>query len=205
MIFEMLRSLLILICFAIGPDLRAQVVGAGYRLNPMDKLSVSIAQDPAPGRPVELSVSPLGDLVVPVSRCCEESVVLSVRGKSVEEVEKELKTRLEADFYQTATVQVRVIDPTRRKGQVLLRGAVRATSVQLDSGKPKTLWEALTEVGTTDFANLKKVKLDRVDANGKSQITTHDIEAVDKGDRTKDIELRDGDRVTVPESLFKLR
>jgi hypothetical protein len=63
----------------------------------------------------------------------------------------------------------------------------------------------LTEVGTTEFANLKKVKLDRVGADGKSQITTHDIDAVDKGDRSKDIELRDGDRVTVPESLFKLR
>jgi protein involved in polysaccharide export with SLBB domain len=201
----MARLLYILICFLGLTADHAQTVGSSYQLNPMDKISVSIAQDPAPGRPVELSVSPLGDLVVPVSRCCEDSIVVSVRGKTVEEVEKDLKKRLEEEFYQTATVQVRVIDPTRRKGQVLLRGAVRATSVQLDSSKAKTLWEALTEVGTTEFANLKKVKLDRVGADGKSQITTHDIDAVDKGDRSKDIELRDGDRVTVPESLFKLR
>jgi protein involved in polysaccharide export with SLBB domain len=201
----MLRFLLILFCLGGFAGPRAQVVSASYQLNPMDKLAVSIAQDPVAGRPIELSVSPLGDLIVPVSRCCEESVVLAVKGKTVEEVEKALKAKLETDFYQTATVQVRVIDPTRRKGQVLLRGAVRATSVQLDSGKPKTLWEALTEVGTSEFANLKKVKLDRVGPDGKSQLTTHDIDAVDKGDRSKDIELRDGDRVTVPESLFKVR
>ena len=201
----MLRFLLILFCLGGLAGSSAQVVSAGYQLNPMDKLAVSIAQDPVAGRPIELSVSPLGDLIVPVSRCCEESVLLAVKGKTVEEVEKALKAKLETDFYQTATVQVRVIDPTRRKGQVLLRGAVRATSVQLDSGKPKTLWEALTEVGTSEFANLKKVKLDRVGPDGKSQLTTHDIDAVDKGDRSKDIELRDGDRVTVPESLFKVR
>ena len=47
---------------------RAQGVAAGYQLSPMDKISIVIAQDPVQGRPIELSVSPLGDLAVPVSR-----------------------------------------------------------------------------------------------------------------------------------------
>lgn len=197
MIFKMRFVLFILLCAGV---VNASGQAAAYQLSPMDKLSVAIAQDPVAGRPVEISVSPLGDLAVPVSRCCEESIVLNVRGKTVEAVEKELKEKLEADFYKTATVQIRVIDPTRRKGQVLLRGAVRATSLQLDPGKPKTLFEALTEVSTTEYANLRKVKLDR---NGK--FTEHDIEAVSKGDRSKDIELQDGDRITVPEKFFNIR
>lgn len=172
-------------------------LAAGYLLNPMDKLSISIAEDPVKGQPIEVSVSPLGDLVVRVSRCCEDAVVVNVRGKTLDQVEKELKEKLEADFYQKATLQLRVVDQTRRRGQVFLRGAVRANSVPIDPGKPLTLWEALNQAGTTEYANFRKVKLDR---NGK--ITEYDIEAVNKGDRSKDVELQDGDRITVAEKRF---
>lgn len=195
----------ILLAWAALVSVQGQSAIASYQLSPMDKLSVTIAQDPIGGRPIEVNVSPLGDLTVPVSRCCEDSVTINVRGKTVEEAEKELKRRLEEEFYETATVQLRVVDPTRRKAQVLLRGAVRGNSVLFDAGKPKTLWEALTEVGTTEYANLKKVKLDRSDGNGANKITFYDIDAVNKGDRTKDVELQDGDRVTVPEKFLNIR
>lgn len=192
-----MRSLLLILIFVVG--VRAQSVAPAYKLSPMDKLSVSISQDPIPGKPVEINVSPLGDLTIPVSRCCEDSLtVTNIAGKTIEDVEKQLKQRLEEEFYEKATVQLRLIDPTRRKGQVLLRGAVRGSMVQLDPGKPKTLFEALTEVGYTEYANLKKVKLDRPGQTVKY----FDIQAVGKGDRTKDVELQDGDRVTVDEKFW---
>lgn len=201
-------AIIILMCVSALLETRAQgaapavaAASASYQLSPMDKVSVSIAQDPVVGRPIEMNVSPLGDLTIPVSRCCEDSVTVNVRGKTVEEAEKEIKQRLEGDYYEKATVTVRVIDPTRRKGQVLLRGAVRQSSISIDPSKPKTLYEALTEAGTTEYANLKKVKLDRVG----SPIKYYDMTAVEKGDRTKDVELQDGDRITVDESFFKLR
>jgi protein involved in polysaccharide export with SLBB domain len=197
----MQKALFILICVGALFSAQAQSGSATYQLSPMDKLSVSISQDPIPGKPVEVSVSPLGDLTVPVSRCCEDSIIINVCGKTVEAAEKEIKERLEADYYEKATVQLRVIDASRRKGQVLLRGAVRQSAIPLDPGKAKTLYEALTEAGTTDYANLKKVKLDRAG----SPIKYYDMTAVEKGDRTKDVELQDGDRVTVDESFFKLR
>jgi protein involved in polysaccharide export with SLBB domain len=194
-------AIYILMCIGAAIGTAAQGVSTNYVLTPMDKLSISIAQDPVVGKPVEISVSPLGDLTIPVSRCCEDAVTVNVRGKTVEEAEQEIKKRLEADYYEKATVQLRVIDPTRRRGQVLFRGAVRQSSIQLDPNKPKTLYEALTEAGTTDYANLKKVKLDRAG----SPIKYYDMTAVEKGDRTKDVELQDGDRITVEESFFKLR
>jgi protein involved in polysaccharide export with SLBB domain len=172
-----------------------------YQLSPMDKLTVSVSQDPAAGKPIEISVSPLGDLTIPISRCCEDAVTVSVRGKTVEQAEKEIKERLESEFYQTATVQLRLIDPTRRRGQVLFTGAVRQNAIQLDPGKPKTLYEAFTEAGPTDYANWKKVKVDRAG----SPIKTYDMAAVKEGKREKDVELQDGDRIIVEESFFKLR
>src|SRR5437773_8442634 len=105
MSFKMRWAVFILICLCDLTTARAQGVAADYKLSPMDKLSISVAQDPVTGKPVEISVSPLGDLTVPVSRCCEDSITIRVAGKTVDEAEKELKAKLEADFYQTATVQ----------------------------------------------------------------------------------------------------
>ena len=142
-----------------------------------------------------------------VSRCCETVVSLNVRGKSVGEVERELKAKLEEEYYKKADLQLKLIerDPNRRVGQVWLRGAVKGNIVTLEAGKPKTIWEALTQVGTTEFARLSKVRVDRVDpVTGETQKIFVDIEAVDKGDRAKDLELQDGDRVTVAEKWFNL-
>jgi protein involved in polysaccharide export with SLBB domain len=204
MIFKMRALFSIFICLAMLASARAQTnvanLAAGYQLNPMDKLSISIAEDPVKGEPTEVSVSPLGELVVRVSRCCAGTeVVVYVLGKTLDQVQTELKEKLEAEFYQKATIEVRLKDQTRRKGQVFLRGAVRANTVPIDPGKPLTLWEALNQAGTTEYANFRKIKLDR---GGK--ITDHDIEAVNKGDRSKDVELQDGDRITVPEKRFNL-
>jgi protein involved in polysaccharide export with SLBB domain len=178
-----------------------------YKLAPLDKLTVNIEQDPISGRPVEVGVSSLYNVDVPVSRCCETMISLNVKGKTMREVESELKTKLEQDYYTTANVQLRLVDRERtiRVGQVWLRGAVRGNIVQLEAGKKKTVWEALTQVGTTEFARLSRVRVDRVDpATGETKKIFVDVEAVDKGDRSKDIELQDGDRITVTEKWFNL-
>ncbi len=176
-----------------------------YQLAPLDKLTISVDQDPVPGRPVEVLVSSLYNLEVPVSRCCESTITINVKGKTLADAQAELKTKLETDFYKIATISLKLVDRDRnqRIGQVWLRGAVKGNIVQLETGKRKTLWEALTQVGTTEFARLSKVRVDRVDpVSGETQKIFVDIEAVDKGDRSKDLELQDGDRITVGEKWF---
>jgi protein involved in polysaccharide export with SLBB domain len=176
-----------------------------YQLAPLDKLTVSIEQDPVLGRPIEISVSSLFNLEVPVSRCCETTISMNVKGKTLANVQAELKTKLEQDFYKVANVQLKLVDRERttRLGQVWLRGAVKGNIIQIEAGKRKTLWEALTQVGTTEFAKLSKVRVDRVDpVTGETRKIFVDIEAVDKGDRAKDLELQDGDRITVAEKWF---
>ena len=189
------------------PLLRGQVAPENHEFAPLDKLTVSIEQDPIPGRPVEVLVSSLYHLEIPVSRCCEATISVNVKGKTLAEVQSELKTKLEQDFYKVANVSLKLVDRDRnqRVGQVWLRGAVKGNIVQLEAGKRKTLWEALTQVGTTEFAKLSKVRVDRVDpVTGETKKIFVDIEAVDKGDRAKDLELQDGDRVTVAEKWFNL-
>jgi protein involved in polysaccharide export with SLBB domain len=193
--------------FASTLLIQAQVAPETHPLAPLDKLTVSIEQDPVPGRPVEVLVSSLYNLEIPVSRCCENTISINVKGKTLGEVQSELKTKLEQDFYKVASVSLKLIDRDRnqRVGQVWLRGAVKGNIVQLEAGKRKTLWEALAQVGTTEFAKLSKVRVDRVDpVSGETKKIFVDIEAVDKGDRAKDLELQDGDRVTVAEKWFNI-
>ena len=201
----MLMRTLLLGGLLLGASLAQPIDPAAYQLNPMDKLTVHVEQDPVPGRPVEVVVSSLFNLEIPVSRCCERTVSINVRGKTVAEVQAELKNKLEDQFYKTATVQLRLIDRdlSRRVGQVWLRGAVRGNVVALEAGKRKTLWEVLTQVGTTEFARLSRVRVERVDpVTGETKAFFVNIEAVNKGDRSQDVELQDGDRITVSEKWF---
>jgi protein involved in polysaccharide export with SLBB domain len=197
----------ILICIlATGLSAFAQADNsAAYQLNPLDKLTVSVEQDPVPGKPVEIVVTSLHNIDVPVSRCCEATLSLNVRGKTLGEVQSELKTKLESQYYKNATVHLKLVDRdlSRRVGQVWLRGAVRANVAPLEAGKRKTLWEVLTQVGTTEFARLSKVRVERMDqATGQTKAFFVNIEAVNKGDRNQDVELQDGDRITVSEKWF---
>jgi protein involved in polysaccharide export with SLBB domain len=202
-----IRTILV-VALAFQAVLRAQSPAdpvAGYQLNPLDKLTVAVEQDPAPGKPVEVAVSSLFNIDVPVSRCCETTISINVRGKTVADVQNELKAKLEEKYYNTATVSLKLVDRdlSRRVGQVWLRGAVRGNVAPLEAGKRKTLWEVLTQVGTTEFARLSKVRVDRLNqATGETKTFNVNIEAVNKGDRSQDLELEDGDRITVSEKWF---
>jgi protein involved in polysaccharide export with SLBB domain len=249
-------------------------------LAPRDKLAISVEQDPVPGPPLEVLVSPEHELEVPVSRCCDSTIKINVRGKKLPEAQTELKKKLEAEFYKTANVSLKLLEqgprqrfiepapqqpvieavpqrrvtasapeqrvvesappapaverapqvieratqvlkrdteiiqrtpqriervPQERVGQVTLSGAVLGKIVRLEPGKPKTLREALSEAGPTEFARLSRVRVDRVDpATGETKKFLIDIEAIEKGDRSKDLQLLDGDRIMVPERWFNL-
>jgi hypothetical protein len=196
------------------PDAANPATGLATRnhiLQPLDKVAFFIEQDPAPvasneRRTLDLAVSAQGQLEVPVSRCCEQALVFDVKGKSIEQAEKEIREGLMADFYKLANVQLRLVDTTKRVGQVWLRGAVKGNTFQLPPGRTFTLWEVLTAVGTQEFANRGSVQLERRNpATGKVEITKVDIEAVDKGKRDLDVELQDGDRIYVKEKWFNLK
>ena len=129
-------------------------------------------------------------------------VTINIRGKNLGQVKEELKRKLEADYYYRATVELFLIDRTKSVGKVIFfgKGGVHGV-VQLLPGRETLLSEAIVHLHPTRFANLKKVKVNRIDP--ETQKTEEIIVNVDavlyKGDRSKDLILQDGDRVEVPD------
>jgi ankyrin repeat protein len=85
-------------------------------------------------------------------------------------------------------------------GQVLVIGkAARGNFIHLMPQKPTTLLRGLYEVGLTEFANTRKIKLSRRDPQTKNlRITEHNLELIKKGE-AEDPVLQDGDQIEVNE------
>jgi protein involved in polysaccharide export with SLBB domain len=174
-----------------------------HPLRPGDKLLYAVREDPVAGAGAEeLVVNALGEATFRVSRGAAAAITLPVAGRTLVQVKAELQTRLLADYYHVATIDLRLKETTQAAGKILFSGAVRANIVPLQPGEQKTLFEALLQVGTTEFANLRKVRLSRVDPRtGAEGAWVFDAEAIRK-DRSRDVLLQDGDRLDVPEKTI---
>lgn len=181
---------------------------AGYEnqvLNPMDKLSFRIQEDPVRGAPEQVSVTALYELHFPISRGAPDLISIQVKGKTLQQVRQELKAALDADYYRNATVDLKLLDRSQKGGQILFYGSVRTYTIPLAPGEQKTLLEGVLQAGPTEWANLKRVELQRIDpGTQKPEIKVIDIEAIKNGDRKNDLLLQDGDRIKIPEVKFKL-
>ena len=178
-----------------------------YRLGPQDKITYRVEEDPIKtGQPEALTVSALGELELPVSRGYDERIIVQANGRNLTEIKAEIKAKLENGYYKQATVHLRLVNQSRRVGQVLFYGKMVRGAIELFPNEPKMLSAAIIQLGYSDFADLKRVKLHRIDpATGTNQTTTVDVKSILKtNDRSKDILLQDGDRVEVLERNFLL-
>jgi protein involved in polysaccharide export with SLBB domain len=169
------------------------------QLGPGDRLQFFVQEDPVKGPgPIELLVSPVGDVSFPVSRNSDILIAINVAGKPIARIKQELKAKLDADYYWDATVFLKVSDQLQRRKQILLSGEVRSNVLSFGAGETVTLFEAIVKAGYTEFANLKKVHLNRFNsATQKTEGRVIDVDAMFKGDRTKDIPLEDGDHIEI--------
>jgi hypothetical protein len=74
-------------------------------------------------------------------------------------------------------------------------------AVAINEGEQLTISEAVLRVGRSEFADLRKVKIHRLDKEtGRDNIIVVDVEKIlKKGDRRDDKVLQAGDRVEVRE------
>jgi protein involved in polysaccharide export with SLBB domain len=178
-------------------------------LMPADKMLFKIEEDPVKvSDPCVVAVPPLGQVHFPVSRGYDELIMLQVKGRTVEEVKKELKAKLEEKFYKTATVNLTLVSTTTLPGKATFFGSIKGF-VTLTPGVPTYLTEAIAERGYTEFANLSKVEIDRVnpDDPDKPKKIYVNVEAIMKnrrGERNNDVVLQDGDRITVKDRWWNL-
>jgi protein involved in polysaccharide export with SLBB domain len=192
----------------VSTNAAASSVEDTYQPVPQDKFDFRIEQDPVKGLEGELlSVSALHDLQVKVSRGSDITISISTRGKTINQIKKEIKQKLDADYYQNATVHLRLRYQNDRPGRVFFTGAVKSLSIPLYPNEQKTVLKAILEVGHDNFANLKKVRLHRLNREtGKTEITTIDVQAMlDGKDRSKDVILQDEDRIEVPDRFFLIQ
>ncbi len=178
--------------------------GLQLRLNPMDTLVYRIEEDPVESKQsTVVGVSAVGDIVFPVSRCCAETITISARGRTLEEVKRDLKTELEAKYYAKATIELELKSHSERPGQILMYGAVRNNQFELAPGERRSILDVVLKSMPTEFANLKKVKLLRYDPVTKTmKERIVNVEKIKKGDIKEDVLLQDGDRLDVTESAF---
>ncbi len=179
--------------------------GESYQPNPQDKFLFRIEEDPNKGSEPEIrNVSALYDIQFNASHGTDTPISLNVRGKTIAEIKKELKAKLDADYYQNATVYLKLFDQFQRPGKVYVTGIMRG-QVTLQPGEQKTVMKAILELGgESEYANFKKVKLFRFNpATNKEDITIIDVGAMLKGGSRKDDKvLQDGDHIEVPEKGF---
>ncbi len=131
--------------------------GDTYVLVTSDKVAYSIKEDPIRATvPDFVLVSSLGQMRFPVSHGFDTYVIVDARDKTIKQVREELKKELDSKYYQNATVTLTLDQKSARSAQVYFTGQVRNGVLTLKEGVPTTLYEALVQVGFTEFANLTK-------------------------------------------------
>jgi len=190
---------------AVAPALQGSDGGSEeirYELRTGDRLRFRIEEDPATGRePLMVAVNSVGEASFPVSRESDIRVTLPVRGKSLKQVREQLSTRLLEEYYNRATVELNLEEKTVTPGKVQFFGEMRGTFPMLPDHPPMYLSEQILQMGIPDYADLRRVKVHRMDPITQTpRIVEVDVKAIIKGgQRAKDILLQDGDRVEVPQ------
>lgn len=180
-------------------------------LKPRDGFRFSIDEDPpvfgANGSlDMGVSISDAGEVMFPVSRSSSIYIKLNVAGKKLAEVRKEVKERLDAEYYKNCTIHLDLVQVNRggnsvdQAARVTFYGEM-AGVVTIAEGESLTISEAVLRVGRSEYADLKKVKIHRLDkATGKDVIFDVNVDKILKsGDRREDKVLQAGDRVEVKE------
>jgi len=178
---------------AVNPD-RALHVG--------DQVSLEIVEDKT--GPIPRLVTATGDIdVPPLGR-------VHVAGRNCSEVEAELKKKLEADYYYTATVHL-AIDSVREEEQILGRvyvaGAVRVPGpVLLDPNTHETVSNIILKAGGfAQFADSKNVRVTRKKKGGDKETFSVNVLGVWKADRrSEDPDVYDGDYIYVAQKTINM-
>ena len=144
---------------------------------------------------LELTVNLDGEILVPLVGW------VKVEEMTTREAEEKIKQLLDKDYIVNPSVSLRIKEASSRA--VVLLGQVKkpGTYEFPPSGK-MTLLEAVAKAeGFTDIANLSKVKIVRAMPDGTQKTLRLNAEKLLSGEEA-DLELQEGDLITVPETVF---
>jgi len=172
----------------------AAAVDPAYVIGPGDAIQIFVWRSPELS--VTVPVRPDGKISTPL---VEDMVAV---GKTPSQLARDIETRL-AEYVRTPQVSVIVTAPANAFNQVKVIGQVKSPkSLAYRTGM--TALDAVLETGgLSEFAAANRAILVRKDEKGKETRRTLRLnDIVKKGRLEGNIELRPGDVLIVPESIF---
>ena len=163
-----------------------------------DRLSFRVMEEG--GEPYLLTLASSGEVDFPfVGR-------VRAAGRTCKAVADDVRSLLEKSFYRKATVSLALeTASTLPMGTYFVTGQVMKQGAQeIPRDREVTVAAAILEAGGfADFADRRRVRLIRPSADGTSKRFTVDVKAVlEHGDSRKNMVVRPGDYIVVPERMF---
>lgn len=185
-------------CCAAAADDRPVAKPAGtavdYILQPLDLLRIVVFQEPDLERQVRISQEYTLNLPLIGS--------VDLKGKSVRQAEEVIRARYDADYLKNPQITITVLEYTPRTVQVL--GAVNQPgAIAFTPEQQMTIMEAIARAGgQARIADIRRVRLTRQMAEGKTEIYTINLDDLMKGTSTEKWPLLKGDVIFVPERIL---
>lgn len=161
-----------------------------YRIGPQDVLEISVFKAPELSKSVQVADNGLINLPL-----LNE---VPAAGKTAQEVERDLATKLGSKYLQKPQVTVYVKEYNSQR--VTVEGAVKKPGVYPIRGRMSLLQLAASAEGTTDLSDQSMVVFRMVD--GKRTGAQFDLAAIRSG-TVADPHLQAGDVIIAPTSAFK--
>ena len=177
-------------------------VDVNHHLTRGDSLGYRVAED-RDDKVWPLIVQDSGDVDVPLLGRVKAA------GKTVSELSGDIKSRLESQYYwpghATVSLGLAQVAP-HANGRVFLTGELTGKgALDLPADGSLTVSQAILQMGgPTKDSNLKRVKVVRKNVNKKGFIEVN-VDAVLRGDASKDVVLQPGDTVDVPMTFIGFR
>ena len=166
-----------------------------YALNPTDVISIEVFGQCPNYCKMNITVPPTGKISYPLIKGG-----VFVAGKTTEEVEDEIKSKLD-EYIIDPNVTVTLDKAMSVRYSVL--GKVTTPGVRVMERR-MTIYEAIVEAGgITKEGNAKKVVLYRYDPRGNLTSQLVDLQAIERG-KAPMVELQAGDQVFVADKGFQL-
>ena len=176
------------------------VLDSSRKLGAGDRLSYRVVQEKR--APLSLTVTDSGEVEVPL--------IGRVRagGRTCRELAEAIKPMLQREYFIHATVIIGLDSASAKsRGTVYVSGQVRTQgSIEIPAEERLTVSKAILKAGGfAEFSDSKKVKLVRNKADGKTETTIVDVDAIlTKGQIEKDPVLQPDDRIIVPRKFINI-
>ena len=171
----------------------AEANSTDYIIGPGDTLQIFVWRNPELS--VTVPVRPDGKISTPL---VENMVAI---GKSPSQLARDMETVL-AEFVRSPQVNVIVSQAVSSFSSVKDVGQVRQPQTVPFRQGLRVLDIVLASGGLTEFAAPGRAKIVRQDGAGQSEIKIHLGKLMNKGDLSQNVELKPGDVLIIPQSMF---